>query len=245
MGASGKLRKQINKRNAPPPGGAVGPITQMANPEQKGKIDPKKMKQIETVTAMLMRIIHGTESRDSVMKMLKANPDPFKSIPTTATSLMAKVDAETKKRRIIIPNDVKVAASQYVVTDLATLGNKAQAWKTQVAESDLGHILRDTLQILIRKGIKDKTLDPVLVQQEAEKLMNPEQKAYGMKMGGGQLPSAPTATMAAQQYADKQVGKEKTKNMQLQAQNQALKGNMQGAVQTKQDQNQAEAIQQS
>jgi hypothetical protein len=245
MGASGKLRKQINKRNAPPPAGAIGTAAQMADPEQAGKVDPKKMKQVEDSTAMFMRLIHGTETRDSVMKMLKANPDPFKAIPDTANNLMKRVEAQVKKRRMRIPADVKVATAQYIVIDLANLGNKAQAWETQVSEDQLGPILRDTMKIYIKQGIKDKSIDPVQLQQEAEKLMSPEQKAAGMQMGGSGLPGAPTATMAAQQYADKQVGKEQTKNMQLQAQNQALKGNMQGAVQTKQDQGQAEAIQQS
>ena len=36
MGASGSLRKQINKRNAPPPGGAIGTVTDMADPEKSG-----------------------------------------------------------------------------------------------------------------------------------------------------------------------------------------------------------------
>jgi hypothetical protein len=245
MGASGKLRKQINKNQAPPPGGAIGTATQMADPAQQGKVDPKKVQQVETVTSMLMRLIHGTESRDSVMKMLKSQPDPAKAIPFTANTLMKRVDAQTKKRRMTIPNDVKVAVSQYVVTDLADLGNKAQAWESSVPEEQLGSILRDTMMEYIKNGIKDKSIDPIKLQQEAEALMSPEQKAAGMKMGGHGLPGAPTGTMAAQQYADRQVGKEQTKNLQLKAQNQALRGAPQQAVQTKMDQGEAEAIQQS
>jgi hypothetical protein len=244
MGASGKLRKQINKRNAPPPGGAIGTATQMADPEQQGKVDPKKKKQVEDVTAMLMRIIHGTETRDSVMKMLKSQPDPGKAIPLTTNNIMKRVEVQTKKRRMTIPNDVKLASAQYVVTDLANLGNKAQAWDSPVGEDQLGPILRDTMQQYIKEGIDNKSIDPVKLQQEAEALMSPEQKAMGMKMGQGRVPGQPTGAMAARQYADGQVDKEKTKNMQLKAQNQALQGAPQQAVQTKMDQGQAEAIQQ-
>ena len=236
MGASGKLRKQINKKNAPPPGGAIGAATQMADPEQQGKVDPKKMKQVETVTAMLMRIIHGTESRDSVMQMLKSQPDPAKAIPMTSNSLMKKVTAQTKKRRMTIPNDVKVAAAQYLVTDLANLGNKAQAWDTQVAGDQIGVILRDTMQLYIKEGIKDKSIDVVKLQQEAEALMTPEQKTRGLEFGGGQVPEQPTGAMAARQYADGKVDQEKAKGDQMRAQNQALQGAQQQAAPQEQQQ---------
>jgi hypothetical protein len=230
MGALGRMKKKVERNNAPPPGGAIGTATDMADPNKQGGIDPAKKKQVEDTTAMFMELIHGKDTRDSVLKMLKSQPDPFKAIPLTANNLMVRVEAQTKKRKLRIPEDVKIAAAQYIVMDLANLGNKANLWETKVQQDNIGPILRDTMQAYIHKGIRDKTIDPVQLQEEAEKLMSPEQKAISMQMGGGQLPPKPTATMAARQHTQGAVDKEKDKNMQLQAQTKAVQGAPQQAL---------------
>lgn len=225
MGASGKLRKKINKNNMPPPSGTTELTAQMADPEKREKISPKKLQQVETVTAMMMKLIHSKESSQAAIGMLKADPDPAKAIPIAANRLLGVVEKKFKQRRSTIPNDVKVASIQYAVADLALLGNKAKLWDREVTKEELGPILKDTMQQYIQRGIKSGDINPVELQREVEPLMSDEQKAVANKYGqeAGIAPK-PTATMAAEDYKNKEVQKA------LQGNNPSQKGLPQGGA---------------
>lgn len=233
MGAAGKLKKKVQKEIPKNQDMALG--AKMADPSQRQKANPAKIRQVEDITAMFMHLIHGPDTREATLNTLKANPDPAKAVPAAANMLMNRVEQQTIKRKKRLPDDVKVAAAQYMVPDLAMLGNKAQVWDRQVDQSELPQMLQDTMQIYIRKGIKNKSIDPVELQRAAEKLMTPEQKAAAMKMGaatsgGQQLPPGPTPGMAMQQQVDAAVQKEQAKTQQAQAQASALKGQMRQAA---------------
>lgn len=244
MGANGALRKKIQKQNAPPPGGALGTAAQMADPEQSGQMKQAKMRQVEDVTAMYMNLIHSEDTRDSVMQTMKSNPDPTKAVVATANMLMKRVDAQTQKRRMTIPDEIKVASAQYVVIDLVNLGNTAGIWERPVPESEVPGIFMQTAQAYIRQGINNKTIDTTKLQAEVEQLMTPEQKAAGMRLGGGQVPPGPTPAMAVDEQVQKQVSAEEAKTEQARAQNQALKGNIRQAAGTRHDAQQAEVASQ-
>jgi len=236
-----QIRRNLENNN-PPPEQDMALGAKMADPSQKGNVPEAKIKQVEDITAMFMGLIHGEETRDSVMKTLKSNPDPGKAIPMTANMLMSRVEQQTKKRRQKLPDDAKLAAAQYMVADLAMLGNAAEAWESQVPQEALGQILQDTMQIYIRQGLKNKSIDPVKLQRDAEALMSPERKAMGQKMGGEGMPNQPTPSMAVGQKVDEEVTKEKAKTEQAMAQAEALKGNMRGAAANK---NESEQMQQN
>lgn len=184
MGASGRLRKQINKQSAPPPGdGGASLSVQVGDPQQRQKADPNKIRQVDDLTAMFFKLIHGKETKASVMEALKSQPDPMKAIPMTANMLAQRIDEQAKKRRIRIPDDVKVASAQHVVVDLATLGNTARIWESPVTEEDLPAILEETMKLYIERGLRNKTIDPIKLQAEVEKLMTPEQRQKAMQLG--------------------------------------------------------------
>lgn len=232
-----KIQKEADKGNEPQD---MALAANMADPEKKQSVSDAKIKQVEDITAMFMQLIHGEETRDSVMKTLKSNPDPGKAIPLTANMLMTRVETQTKKRRQKLPDDAKIAAAQYMVPDLAMLGNAAEVWDTQVSEEQLPQLLEDTMQIYIRQGIKRKSLDPVKLMRDAEKLMSPEQKAAGLKFGGEGMPTQPTPAMAVGQKVEEAVGKEQAKTDQAQAQVQALQGNRGAAAANRNEAQQAE-----
>ena len=230
MGAAGALRKKIQKRNAPEPGGAADLALKMADPETQGEADPAKMKQLETVTAMCMRLIHGKETRNSTLEILKAD-EPERAIPNAALTTMQRVETQAKKRHQRIPNDIKFAAAQYLVADLTKLGNKAGAWGREVSQEELGPILQSTMQTYIQRGLKDKSIDPIKLQAEIEPLMPEEMKEkamqYRQEFG---LPERPTATMAAERYKEDAVSKERQKNAELQQRMQAMQQQQQSAL---------------
>lgn len=231
MGANSRLKKKIQKeqdKGNPPQDMQLG--AKMADPEKGGKVSDAKVRQVEDVTAMFMHMIHGPDTKDSVLQTLQSNPDPLKSVPMTANMLMTRTEQQMKKRRQKLPDDIKVAAAQYIVPDLAMLGNSAGVWERQVGDEDVAEMLQATMQMYIRQGLKNKTIDVVKLQRDVEALMSAEQKAKGMELGGGEVPPGPTPAMAVGQKVDEQVSKEQAKTEQARAQAEALKGNMRGAA---------------
>lgn len=236
MGANGRLKKQIQKRNAEPQQeqamqgeGIMGTAMQAADPNQRGQMAEGKIRQVEDMTAMMMQMIHGDKTKESVMRTLKAQPDPHKAIPSTVNMLFKRVDQQSAKRKMKVPNDIKVATASYVVMDLANLGNAARIWEQPVQQDELGPILRNSMQMYMKDGLKDGTIDPVELQMEVEQVMSDEQKAAGVMMGrqaGVDLPPGPTEQMAVDREVEKQVSAERAKTEQARAQAQAMQGNV-------------------
>jgi hypothetical protein len=231
MGAIGKMQKKVEKNNTALRGdrGTIGLATQAGDPEQKGKIPPGLQRQIDDITAMAMHMIHSDDTKQSVLNMLKSHEEPEAAIPPTANYIMNRIEASANKRRTKIGNDIKLAAAQYIVTDLAILGKKAGIWESDIeSEEELGNVLKDTMQTYIRKGLKDKTIDPIQLQQEAEGLLSPEQRESGISMGQEfGVPPEPTTGMAVRSYADKAVQGERSKNAELQAKLQQMQQSQQ------------------
>lgn len=233
MGASGQLRKKIQKKNTPEPGGAVGAAAQMTNPSKAGgQVDANKKRQVEDVAAMLLTFVHDEKTAPAVMQMLESQPDGRKAVPMAMNAIMKQVEQSANRRRIRFPNDVKVAAAIPVIQDLALLGNEAQVWEQPIMQEELPDVIRDTLQMYIEQGLKDKSIDPIKLQKEVEQLMNDDakQQMRGIASETG-LPQEPTATMAARQHTEKKVGKVQGKNDELQAQLQALRSQGQASAQ--------------
>ena len=79
-----QIRRQLEKNNAPPEEGMdISLGAKMAEPGQRGQVKQNKIRQVEDIVAMFMSMIHGEQTRDSVMQTLKSNPDPGKAVPMT------------------------------------------------------------------------------------------------------------------------------------------------------------------
>lgn len=222
MGATGKLKKQVRGKKKPQPKeSTTGLAAQMSDAETSGKIDPQKQEQVDDTIAMFLMLIHGRETRDATMEMLKAFPTGEESVPEAAFNMITTV--EKRASGTTIPNDVKVAAMSYIIPDLLLLGNVAKIWEHPVPEESIKDVMQAAFQKYIEKGLKDKTLDPMQLQKEAESLMTPEQKRLALSYGEGAVPEQPTATMAANRYREEGVEQERAKFAKLQEENAQLK----------------------
>lgn len=225
-------------------GGTLGTAAQMADPNKSGQMEQAKIRQVEDVTAMYMNLIHSEDTRDSIMQTLKSQQNPAKAVSATANMLFKRVDAQTQKRRTKIPNDVKIAAAQYVVVDLVNLGNASGAWEQPIPESEVPGIFQKVVQDYLHQAIRNKTIDTTELQRDIESLMTDDQKATGVKLGqssGVDIPPGPTPTMAVDRQVEQAVGKEQAKTQQARAQAEALKGNIRQASGTKHQAEQTEA----
>lgn len=162
-----------------------------ANGEQD-KMSPELKAELQNYKTLLTKLIHSKEKRDSTLDMLKAGPAMI-SVPNAALTLNRQAEEIMNQNGIQVSINTKLAGSVYLVSDLIELGNVAAEWDTQVGEQEAKEIYQDTLQDYIDKGLKDKTIDPLDLQQRAEPLMNEQQRALGTQFAKQQgIPLEPS-----------------------------------------------------
>lgn len=175
----------------------------------------KKAKGYETV---LKNLIHGKQTRDEVIEMLKGG-DAIMSVPQAAMTINDMAMDTMEKGGIKPDASVQMVASAYLIDDLIQLGEAAGAFKTE--EGDLDHIMEDTYQMYIERGLKDKTIDPIQLQLEAEKAMTPEQMAGGLAVGHGEVPRRPSQEAMINQQVEGEVNRRTQAQSASQAKKQA------------------------
>lgn len=178
--------------------GAEAPIDQAAQaapngqgglPEQisqaavgSEEMDPKMKQQFSSYRTVVSKLMHSKKTRKEIMKILKSGP-PEMSVPQATLSVNDQAISIMEKKGIKLPNDVKIMGSVFVVEDLVQVGNMGAGWEDEVDEQETQLIYQDALQDYIHRGLKDGSIDPIELQESAEKLMTPEQKEKGAMLG--------------------------------------------------------------
>ena len=105
---------------------------------------------------------------------------------------------------------VLLAANVRMIGELMEIGKSGGFF--QVQEEQVGPILQDTMQRYITKGLKDKSIDPIELQQAVEPMMEESQKQQGLEMANQMgVPQEPGMDAALESYAGKRV--DETKSM--------------------------------
>lgn len=157
----------------PPPEAQADPNAQ-APPEK----DPKKAAgKVDHYVTVLMNELHGPETRDEVLDILKSSDDPYITIPQAALAVndMAAMKVQQAGGRLDL--NTQFQASQYLVSDLMEIGNAFGLFK--VDQKDFGDLLEDSLQGYIERGLEDGSIDPIELQLTAEGFMTQNQKVGG------------------------------------------------------------------
>jgi hypothetical protein len=186
-------------------------------------LDPKLLRQSESLIAGLMKLTHSKETRDQVMELLQSG-DPIQAVPATANMIYQQLEGMSKKA-VEVDNEVKLTAMSVLVSDLLDLGTSAGVF--QISEEQVGPILEASIQQYIQRGIEEGTIDPVELQAQVEQLMPPEQRQKGLELAGKTgVPQAATREMAM----DRIITQEREPLMQENAKLKSLlqQGQMQG-----------------
>lgn len=186
-------------------------------PGADGKSDPKtaaiikKAKGYETV---LKTLLHGEKTRDEVINMLKPGGDPLFSVPQAAMAVNDMAMHTMQQGGQKPDTAVQMVASQYLVDDLLELGVASQSFQIEGdPEGIKAAVIEDTYQMYIERGLDDKSIDPIQLQLEAEKVMSEEQTVGGLMMGQGQVPRQPNQQAVIEQYAQGKADR-KVKSME-------------------------------
>ena len=193
-------------------------LMQPLSAQQGGKqTDPAMQKKVDGYVSILMKIMHAKSTRNTIIKMLSASDDPKMSIVETALAVndLAVQEAKSAEPKVIL------AASPYLVSDLAEIGNAAGIF--QLNEEQLAPIYQAALQKYIEKGLKDGSIDPVELQASVEPMLSQEQNQMGMDMGQQTgLPQQASNSMAVRTMT--QEAKPTPQPQQQQAPQQGLLG---------------------
>lgn len=207
--------------------GTIQDAAKMA--EGKTDITPELQHKMDTYNAALMQIMHNPKTSKSVVEMLKSAP-PEQSITSVALQLTDTVSKSFEKKGTKVEDSVKLCGAMYLVSDLSEIGNTAGLWDKEVTSDQIGPLLTKVLTRYIHSGLRDKSIDPVQLQEQAQDLFSDKQKEIGgtiqKKLG---LPDEPTVSMGVDAYTQKKTAPLEQENAQLKQQLQQLSSAQRGA----------------
>lgn len=207
----------------------IGETAEMA--QGKKDISPALQKKMDTYNTALMHIMHNPKTSQNIVDMLKSAP-PEQSIPSTALQLTKSVEGSFQKKGTKVEDSVKLCGAMYLVSDLAEIGNSAQLWEKPISEQDTPTILQEVVTKYIHEGLRNKSIDPIKLQADAQELFTEEQNKLGgemqQKLG---LPSEPTASMGIDAYTQKKTAPLEEENTRLKGLLQQQQPQVQGAPQ--------------
>lgn len=182
---------------------------------QGKELSPELKHKMDTYNTALMHIIHNPKTSKNVVEMLKSAP-PEQSITEVSLQLTKTVSDSFAKKGQKVEDAVKLCGAMYLISDLSEIGNTAGLWDKPVEEKDVSGLLTAVVTKYIHSGLKDKSIDPIQLQSEAEGLFNDKQKEMGNqlknKLG---LPDEPTASMGIDAYTQKKMSPLQEENAEL------------------------------
>ena len=216
-----------NKDNSVKPYmGSVPSKSEAQEYSETGQLDPAINNDISNYSSVLMNLIHNEKTAQEVMAMLTGDPespsDPFITVPQAALNINDMAVNLMKQSGHDITLDLQIASSIYLVSDLIELGIASDLW-ADLSEEDIGGVFEDFLQLVIERGLKDGSIDPIQLQLEAEQFMPEDMKKASLEeaeMRG--MGSEPSQQAMTQQYANQQVNKERQGAAKTQAQQKAI-----------------------
>lgn len=176
----------------------------------------------EDYKIILMDMTHRKEVRDEVIKILKSSPDPLITVPTAAMTVNDNARRALKQSGVEVKEDVQIIASQFLISDLIELGTASGAFE-KPDEGDIKAIVEDTYSQYVERGLKDRSIDPIQLQLEAEKFMDQDQLTAGLTMGQGNVPQQPSRHAMADHMVNSKVKAELDNYKATEAKKQAMK----------------------
>lgn len=169
---------------APQKGPMASPAPPTGNPTeepQRTPEDQKKQDKIDSYVVALMYELHGSETRDDVLDILKNGKDPYIGIPEAAMAVNDAAVAKFEQNGVKVDLNTQFNASQFLINDLMEIGSKFGFF--EVTQDDFAPLLEDSLQTYVERGLKDGTIDPVELQLTAEKFTSENQRIAGLYHG--------------------------------------------------------------
>lgn len=184
--------------------GQQQPQRQPQGQPQGKEMPPALKKKVTAYNAGISQMLHNPKTRNGVYEMLKGG-QPEVDIPKAAIAVNKQMEkAVSKEGKPSLT--VLLQGGLFTVGELIDIGHAGGFF--QLEEQDVGLILQDTIQQYIETGLKDKSIDPVELQEAVEPLLNEEQRGIGAQVGQqAGMDERPGTSAAMEKYAGQQVAR--------------------------------------
>jgi len=186
------------------------------------------MEQLKNMTAALTDMLYDPKTKGSVQKMLSDGP-PDVTVPGTVNTVFKRFEDMMGQKNGPMPLDLKLPVGVSLFKEVLELGVGMGVLPQGMNIESSGDLLKATMEQYIKAGLKDKSIDPIELQQQVEPLMTDNDKQIGNRMGresgvpGELAPAQVNAGMLQKAQAPMQA-----ENMSLKKQNQQMQGALQG-----------------
>lgn len=206
-------------------------FAQRITPDMVGKVPEGVTKQVETLQGAITDMIYQPKVKGAVQKMIK-DGNPQMTIPGATIMVFTKFEDIMTPKNGPMPLDLKLIGGLHTFTEVAELAQAMGVLPPEISEEELQPLMKSAMQQYIQKGLKDKSIDPVELQQAVEPLMTDQEKQIGMQMGADQgVPEGVTQEQAQEGLLQQQLMPMQEENMRLKKQNQQMQGVLQGMPQ--------------
>ena len=152
---------------------------QALDPNQAQDLPPEKKRQLDMVNSTLTDMLYHPEGKEAIQNMLQESP-PEQAIPTAVNTIFTKFEDMAKQKKGPVPLDIKLASGVHLFSEVMELAEAAGVIAEDIPEEAMQSLLRDSMQMYIQRGLKDKSIDPIELQQQVEPMLSGEEKEIGM-----------------------------------------------------------------
>ena len=171
---------------------------------------PQDAKKTDVYLTGLSQLLYDGKTKGKVVESLKS-ASPEKSIPNTAIVLNEQMEKQVSSKGKPPTLATKINANLFLVSELVEMGNAAGIFVMN--QEEMVGVFQATLQQYIHKGIKEKTIDPMELQDAMEGLMTPEQKQQGLQAAQEiGVPQEAGVGQAMEKYAGDKLHKQEQKH---------------------------------
>lgn len=169
--------------------------------------------QREAYNAGIMQMIYDPKTKASIYQMLKSG-EPQTTIPQVVNMLNDKMSTELEQEGHKVDLGTSFNGIIFTTMELANLGTTGGFFNLN--KDSMPPIIKSSLQQYVQTGLKNKTIDPIEVQQAAQSLMTPDEQAKGEALAvKNGYPARPGVQAAMDTYANKKVSVEKQKYIDI------------------------------
>ena len=209
-------------------GGRGEHVMDMMDPQSMQDVDPKMMQQLETINAAMLDMLYDPKTKSTVQNQLQGG-DPGITIPATTNMIMGRFEDIMRPKNGELSLDMKLAVGVQTFQEVMQLAQGMGVLPEEVGDETVEPLLKQSMQQYIQKGLKEKTIDPMELQEAVEPLLTPEEQMIGRGMGQQfNVPGAPTQQQGNQRMMQKARAPLEVQNAQLQKQNKEMTGALKG-----------------
>jgi len=181
QGAQGVQGRGVQQPGRPP--SEQTPEQQMRIGEPK-KANPDKQRLYDMYVGNAFNIIHGEQSRDTIIKMLKRGK-PVDAVADTTLMVMKKLDATAQAQGVNVSDDVRLHGGNEIMGELIMVGEASGAFK-QMKPEEREAAFRIAVGKYLQAGYRSRKYKPRDIIDAADKMagslpnMNLEQDAQDL-----------------------------------------------------------------